>query len=333
MSSEGTGPARKAAVASQNGSADACRDDNGQGGAGEAVYDAWFQPGPKVAGGDEQDLADPRAGAGGPGEPGRFVDEDTAQWFLPTGRAALMPESMTVSADAPDERGREVPFRVETAGAPPWAGEVPVAAVAEPPPWESGPWPGPGGPRPAPRSAAAGGAHRSTTAGRDRTDGSWPVGTVLVCGLMPLVLPGLIVGFFSLRRARSAGSSQVASWIAIAASVLWAVVIVAVVSASGGSGGGCAGYPTRVTQAYGKVMADLRAGAPAQTLAADLGVAVNRTNAAAATADQITVRNALFSMASDLEQARADVTANRPVPAALRQHLTADGTALSACHS
>src|SRR5215469_5457375 len=71
---------------------------------------------------------------------GTEVSDDTG-WFLRTGRAGLLPDSMTESwqeSEHPQERP-------ETAGAPPWAGDPAGTRTADaPPPWESGPWPGPG---------------------------------------------------------------------------------------------------------------------------------------------------------------------------------------------
>ncbi len=80
-------------------------------------------------------------------------------------------------------------------------------------------------------------------------------------------------------------------------------------------------------QAYQKAMADLSDHAPASAEAADLGAAADRANASAASAGQIPVRTALFTMANDMAEARADIVAQRPVPATLRQHLGQDGVA------
>ena len=106
------------------------------------------------------------------------------------------------------------------------------------------------------------------------------------------------------------------------------IVVIVVAAGSGGAAATCS-YPPAVRQAYSKAMTDLSASAPAAARSADLSLAVSRANAAAAATGQIQVRNALFGLAGDLEQARADVTAQRPVPAALRSRLTADGTALT----
>jgi hypothetical protein len=77
-------------------------------------------------------------------------------------------------------------------------------------------------------------------------------------------------------------------------------------------------------------MADLKGSAPAATQATDLGLATSRANSAATAASEIQVRSALYDMAADLQQARTDVIANRPVPSSLRAQLAADGNALTA---
>jgi len=147
-----------------------------------------------------------------------------------------------------------------------------------------------------------------------------------------LVIPGLVAGVFGLRRSSSGDPVRRASILAIAASLTWAVIIVVLVASnSGGSARRCV-YPASVHQAYAQVMADLSAHPGATKQVADLGLAVSRANAsAAATATgDISVRSALFRMAGDLQQARADLTASRAVPASLRARLAADGTALTA---
>lgn len=153
---------------------------------------------------------------------------------------------------------------------------------------------------------------------------------MLVTGLLPLVVPGLVVGLLSLRRSRSGGPGRRASLLAVAASLAWAVVIVVLIAAgTGGSAAGCT-YPVAVHQAYAKAMADIRGSAPAGTQATDLGLAAGRANSAAAAADQLQVRTALFAMAGHLQLARADVIAGRKVPPSLKAQLAADGPALTA---
>jgi hypothetical protein len=114
-----------------------------------------------------------------------------------------------------------------------------------------------------------------------------------------------------------------------AALVLIVVLVIILTGSSGGSGAGCGTYPAGVRQAYTRAMRDLAA-APADVQATDLGLAARQANESAASAGQIRVRAALFAMASDLEQAHADVVAHRAVSPDLRQRLAADGTALPA---
>lgn len=94
--------------------------------------DPWFEPGPKVA----AEEPDPAPVADGSGQ---------ADVFLPGGRAGLLPGSMTESWDD-DDTAVLRPVQAggaDVAGAPPWGREG-AAAAGERPPWETGPWPGPG---------------------------------------------------------------------------------------------------------------------------------------------------------------------------------------------
>src|SRR5260370_14223717 len=86
--------------------------------------DPWFDPSPRAAG-----QADGGVALAAPG------DSRQAEWFLPTGRAALLPESMTESW----EQSAHAADRPEVAAEPPWAGRQAAAGSAEPPPWESAP--------------------------------------------------------------------------------------------------------------------------------------------------------------------------------------------------
>lgn len=309
--------------------------DNGA--ADGAASDPWFTPGPKAD------------------SPGVAVDPAaTAEWFLPTGRAGLLPESMTESADDDQSAPPTAQYRARTeaAGAPPWAGEVTFTgpAAEAPPPWETGPWPGPGEIRASStvgglahgeaasggaaangRTAAAGTGRQSLT-GQPQSSGAWSARTILASGLVPLVIPGLLAGVLGIRRSSSGEPVRRASILAIAASLVWAVIIVLLVASnSGGSPGGCR-YPAAVHQTYAQVMADLGTHAPATHEIADLGLAASRANAAAAAtvSGDVSVRSALFAMAGDLQQARADLIASRKIPASLRARLAADGTALTA---
>jgi hypothetical protein len=298
--------------------------------------DPWFDPGPKVlaAGDPEESLAE-----------GTTDPAASAQWFLPTGRAGLMPESMTVSADDDQSNttGAEYPAQVQAAGAPPWVGET-TGPIAMPPPWETGPWPAPGADRMSrqARDAAFGAAgaawsapasgSRQFQASQSAASGPLPARTILTLGLVPLVIPGAVAGMLGFRLSQAGDPVRRASVLAIAASLAWAVIIVLIaVTASGGSGGDCR-YPAAVHQAYVRAASDLSGSATASVKIADLGRAASRANAAAAATatGNVTVRSALFAMTADLQQARSDIIAHRPVPGSLRAHLASDETALTA---
>jgi hypothetical protein len=259
---------------------------------GEAA-DPWFAPGPKQA----------AAATGG---------SESADWFLRTGRAGLLPDSMTESTDAWQDSTLPHPDRsahAEAAGSPPWAPEPTEAAAGVLPPWETGPWPGPGG-QPASRqdpppsrldpppsrldSPAAAGDPATAAVNASRR----PVQLALAAGIAVVVL---------------------------------VVIIVVIVTTAGGPAGGCGTYPAAVKQAYDRAMSDLLTHAPASVQSAAFAAAASRANASAAAAGQIGVRTAMFAMAGDLDQAHADLVANRPLPASLRQHLAADGTAPASC--
>jgi hypothetical protein len=115
---------------------------------------------------------------------------------------------------------------------------------------------------------------------------------------------------------------------AAAVLVLIGAVVLIVVATSGGSASGCATYPAPVRQAYARAMSDLSGHAPASVQAADLERAASVANSSAASAGQITARTALFTMASDLDEAYSDVTKHRLITSDLQQRLTKDGTAL-----
>jgi hypothetical protein len=349
MSSDRTGAVGEAAIAAEPATGTAAADSGSTDRASEdaaQLTDPWFGPGPKVDGTD--DVAPVGAGLADLGPVGADTDGGQAEWFLRTGRAGLLPDSMTVALNDDNAASTHAEHEVRTraAGAPPWAGETAPVAGA-PPPWETGPWPGPGGVR-SPGSGApgggrddaaalaadvsasasgSGGASGRDTANGDAAQGRWSGRTVVTAGLMPFVVPGLVLGILSLRQA-AGRSVRRASWLAIGASIAWAVIIILiVVGTSSGPAGSCAGYPAAVHQAYAKALADLTDHAPVSVQAADLDTAASRANASAAAAGQIGVRTALFAMANDMAQARADVLAHRPVPATLRQHLSDDGAA------
>jgi len=270
----------------------------------DQAADPWFAPGPKVAGGFG--ASSPGADtAEWPADAGAAIGTDdysTTEWFMPTGRAGLLPDSMTDSWEQDAAPGIDQGERREAAGAPPWAGDPAGQAAGAPPPWENGPWPGPSDPAAARAPVAP---PRASGPAQDGRGGAQPPGS----------------------RRRSARIVLAGGATAVA---LVVIIVVIVTGTSGGSGGGCGTYPAAVRQAYAQAMRDIRGGAAADVQAADLGLAARRANASAASAGQISVRTALFAMASDLEQAHADVAAHRAVPSDLRQRLTADGTALPA---
>ncbi len=227
-----------------NGRADAADEDAAQ-------RDPWFEPEPNVA---RPDTPDPTAlgqYADSHGSEGAAGNRQ-AEWFLPTGRAGLLPDSITESWD---EDPDQVSDRPVTASAPPWASEGPTPAASKPPPWESGPWPGPGGGAPAGQAGAdaspsqasgtagAGDQGREDVAGRaagraadgdpahggpahggpahggpahggpahggpvtrgigddDTGPASWQAPAAVVAGIVPLVVPGLVLGILGLRR-------------------------------------------------------------------------------------------------------------------------------------
>ncbi len=296
--------------------------------------DPWFEP--------EPGPADPAAtsNASAPGS-GDARGNRPAEWFLPTGRAALLPESITESWD---EEPEPVPNHPGAAGAPPWAAEEHAPIASSPPPWESGPWHGPGGGGPAGWAGANGDSSRSsgmlglaspgneTVAGQladgNRGAAGWQAPAAVVAGVVPLVVPGLVMGIIGLRRVGPTGPGRLAYWAAVGLSVAWAVIIAVLVAAGSGSpANGCVSYPAAVRAAYAKAMSEINAAAPAAVQAADLAAAESKANSAAAATGQIPVRAALFRMASDLQQVQADVVQSRPVPADVLTHLRADGAA------
>lgn len=245
---------------------------------GGTPADPWFKPGPKQA----------AAALGG---------DESPEWFLRTGRAGLVPDLMTDMAPNETLSGPGQAAQGEAAGSPPWGAQSTDAATGLPPPWENGPWPGHGDPRPVSRP--------------DPVDVSSDPG------------PAAAGAAASLRR-------RPVQLALAGIGVLVVVVIVVVIATSGGPAGGCGTYPTAVRQAYTRAMTDLRTHAPASVQSAAFAKAASRANASAAAAGQIAVRTAMFAMASDMNRAYADVAANRALPATLLQHLSADGPALPA---
>lgn len=245
------------------------------------------------AGAEEQ----PPAPAGLPGA-GNGADGDHG-WFLPGGRAALLPGGPAEVADGAgaDRRDEASP---RAAGAPPWSVQDLPRPAGTPPPWETGPWPGPGGeaglprPRPVPSPPAA------PPPGQPGPE---------LAGRMP-------------RRMVAAAAAAV---------VLIAALAAVIATAVSGGPGGCVTYPAAVRQAYGRAMSDVTAAAPAAAQTADFAAAASRANSAAAAAGQGTGRVALDRMASDLAEAHTAVAAGQPLDGtALLKRLRADGTALPA---
>jgi hypothetical protein len=286
-----------------------------------APPDPWFEPGPKPDGYQSLAQDDPDAGQEAD------APHDAEEWFLRTGRAGLLPASMTESLD----EHTDVSERPDTAGAPPWAGERADQDVEEPPPWESGPWPGPGEERPAasPRSTAAGPSALSEAA--DDT-GNWQAMAAAVAGILPLVLPGAVLGVLGLRRSRSTGTGRMASWLGIGLSAIWAVILIVVLAGVGGpSAPGC---PATSQAAVTTVLHDMSAGAPVSTAIADLTKAISQENSAAAAVQQLPARDALVTLTTGLQRALAAVQASNSTSsyAALAKGLEADNAAvLSAC--
>lgn len=274
----------------------------------EAAYDPWFEP---VRQGDGT------ADGGHAGE----VSDDTG-WFLRTGRAGLRPDSMTESWD---ESGHPA-GRPATAGAPPWAADRAGPATDAPPPWESGPWPGPGEDLATP-SAMAG----STPASPAAADtGNWQATAAAGVSILPVVLPGLALGIVGLRRARVTGTGRAASWLAIAISVIWAVILTVWLASSGGTtAGACGGYENAVSIQVSQVLRDLASGAPQTVLAADLRQAVSQANNAAAQAQQVAARNAMATLTASLQQVAADGSASDT--ARHQQVADAESAMASAC--
>jgi hypothetical protein len=310
--------------------------------------DSWFEPASPGAGGAvasangflaagvaAEGLADGADSTGG---------SRATEWFLRTGRAGLLPDSVAISSN--DETAPE--WRHEAAGAPPWASEG-VQADGEPPPWESGPWPGPGEERPRQTYTARDRQARAPGAGSARGQGdtgrNWQARAALATGVLPLVVPGIVLGVLGLRQARFSRSGGIASSLGIGLSVVWAVILGVVVFGSAGSTSGGCTVPSAVRVSYAQVNRDLSAvssGVSSGTLVADARLAAGQANTAAANARDVSLRGALAALARDLEQVQAEVPASdtatvvRRLPGstrlqlqALRVKLHSDETALS----
>jgi hypothetical protein len=324
-----------------------------------AADDPWFAPSPKPHGyqpldPDAMDAAGWPAAVGNGQEPAAaeaIVSENGAslqtaaepgapsrpdEWFLRTGRAGLLPDSVS---EVWDDEDTHVFARPDTASAPPWAGDQPDQAVEEPPPWESEPWPGPGEERPARPPRPAGGQPQIRSKTSD--DSNWQATAALVTGILPLVLPGAVLGVLGLRRARVVGTGQIPSWIGIGLSAIWAVILIVVVASSGSSGPNCSSSSQgAVSGAVSTVLRDLGSSAPPSTVTPDLEQAINQAmsqaNAAAAGAQQVSVRSAYVTLTTGLDRALATVQGGHSTSSypALSSELSADSAAItSACKS
>lgn len=246
-------------------------------------------------------------------------------WFLRTGRAGLMPDSMT---ETWEETGHSIE-RPETSAAPPWAGDRAEQDAGAPPPWESGPWPGPGEDGPNQQPAAGTDGHAVVSPAAADT-GNWQATAAVGAGLVPLVLPGLILGVIGLRRSQVTGTGRTASWLAIGLSVIWAaILIVWLASAGGTAAGGCGSYQNAVSIQVSQVLHDLATGAPQTVLTADLRQAITQANSAAAQAQQVTARDAMATLTAGLQQVAAEGSRSAT---ARHQQVAADAAAMaSAC--
>jgi hypothetical protein len=283
--------------------------------AGESGSESWFQP--ANAGG-----ALSENGADGAEYYGSAAAQ--ADWFLRTGRAGLLPDSMTESW----EEDGHAELRAATAGAPPWAGDSSAPGPDAPPPWESGPWPGPGEPRPESARPAA----RAEPSPAVADTGNWQSTAGVVAGLVPVVVPGLVLGVLGLRRARVTGTGRTASWLAIAFSAIWAVVLVIWIASAGSTAaGGCGSYQNGVSYAVSQVLHDLSSGAPRSVVTSDLHQAINLANTAAAGAQQVGGRNAMATLTADLQQVASEATGSTSAGALHQQVAAAEAVMVSAC--
>jgi hypothetical protein len=309
--------------------------------AGGGAEDPWFDPGPKPNGYKSLSTDQDEFGAAGTGvrsrEPGpadaapaadgggRFEGpHESEEWFLPAGRAGLLPESMTETWDA-DARAE----RHEAEGKPPWAGEQSARDVAEPPPWESGPWPGPGEARPAGERQSA--ARRSVIPRPLADTANAPATAAMIAGILPLVLPGAVLGVLGLRRAKVTGTGRRASWIGIGLSAIWAVLVI-VFATGGTSAPGCtATAQATVNRAMQTVLSDLAKGAPPTAVSASMTQALGQANAAAVGTQQTAASSALLNLTNSLNRAVAVVNSSRSAAnyATLRAQLAAATTAVA----
>jgi hypothetical protein len=281
--------------------------------------DPWFDPSPRAAGQSDGGVA-----IAAPS------DSHQAEWFLPTGRAALLPGSMTESWE---QTAHQVD-RPEIAAEPPWAGERAAAGSEEPPPWESGPWPGPGEARPPGQSAPAGaGEHPvAAQAPAPAQQGNWQAGAALATGILPVVVPGVVLGILGLRRASVTGTGRLWSWLGIGLSVIWAVILIVQLAGGGQSGQACGGYQGDVNQPVSLVLRDLAGSAPPRALDQDLQRAISKVNSAAADEQVVAARDVMVSLTAGLQQALTAATADHSAAsyALIHRQLSMDVAAATA---
>jgi hypothetical protein len=269
----------------------------------EPEPDPWFEPANGLTAADAAGSEADQPGAG-PDQPADGETELPAdQWFLRTGRAGLLPESMTEEEPEPGT-GSLPRIVVPSDGAPPWAAEPAVTDDGRPPPWESGPW----------------GAEGSGGSGSRAADSRAAAAAAGNAAASPgLQLPGGL---------RLSGR---ASWIVAGALTAVAVIVILVVTLGGGSSAdpGCTAWQSAGRASYAAVQADLASHAPASALAAKLRVAIRQVNLAAAQAHQASVQADLAALTSDLQTALADVT-RTPMPAQVLQGMRRDAAAAAA---
>jgi hypothetical protein len=296
-----------------------------------AGHDSWFEPAARPAGQETGSAGDGDVSAGWTGRAHDLDwpdgnDSHQAEWFLRTGRAGLLPESMTESW----EEHPHAHDRPPTAADPPWAGERDSVALDEaPPPWESGPWPEPGEGKPeVPPEPVVVGAPVADDTQPPAETANWQATAALATGILPLVVPGVVLGVLGLRRASVTGAGRMWSWLGIALSVIWAIVLVFYLAGSGGQPGqACGGYQNDVNLPVAQVLRDLANGAPQSVLVQDLHQAISQANSAAAAVQQVTARNAMVSLTAGLQQALETAGQNHPAYAAIRRQLSADAAA------
>jgi hypothetical protein len=280
--------------------------------------DPWFEPSPPQRAGQ----------ADGGVAVAATTDSHQAEWFLPAGRAGLRPESMTESW----EETSHPADRPETAAEPPWAAEQPAVGADAPPPWESGPWPGPGEARPEPQPEPAAPGQQAAPIRAPAETGNWQAIAALATGILPVVVPGVVLGVLGLRRSSVTGAGRTLSWLGIVFSVIWAVILIVQLAGGGQSGQACGSYQNDVNHPVSVVLHDLSSSAPQSILAQDLQQAIGQANSAAAAEQQVAARDAMVSLTSGLQEALTVAAADHSAGsyALIRTQLAADTAAVAA---